>query len=73
VYRLSTKNQVFLYLIKRENRYIISRRFLKAKIILIIPQRHAIHLAPNHRFHIVHPYLMMDWLHQGQMPELVEN
>jgi hypothetical protein len=40
---------------------------------LIIPQRHAIHIAPNHRFHIVHPYLMMDWLHQGQMPELVEN
>ncbi|MDJ0689270.1 MAG: PIN domain-containing protein [Xenococcaceae cyanobacterium MO_188.B32] len=40
---------------------------------LIIPQRHAIHIAPNHRFHIVHPYLMMDWLHQGQMPELVQN
>ena len=37
---------------------------------LIIPQRHAIHIAPNHCFHIVHPYLMMDWLHQGQMPEL---
>jgi predicted nucleic acid-binding protein len=35
---------------------------------LIIPQRHAIYLAPNHRFHIVHPYLMMDWLDQGQMP-----
>lgn len=40
---------------------------------LIIPQRQAIHIAPNHRFHIVHPYLMMDWLHEGQMPELVEN
>ena len=40
---------------------------------LIIPQRHAIHIAPNHRFHIVHPYLMMDWLHQSQMPELVQN
>jgi len=40
---------------------------------LIIPQRHAIYITPNHRFHIVHPYLMMDWLHQGQMPELLEN
>jgi predicted nucleic acid-binding protein len=40
---------------------------------LIIPQRHAIHIAPNHRFHIVHPYLMMDWLDQGEMPKLVED
>jgi predicted nucleic acid-binding protein len=47
--------------------------FLGNDTQLIIPQRHAIHIAPNHRFHIVHPYLMMDWLHQGQMPELVEN
>jgi predicted nucleic acid-binding protein len=47
--------------------------FLGNDTQLIITQHHAIHIAPNHRFHIVHPYLMMDWLHQGQMPELVEN
>jgi hypothetical protein len=40
---------------------------------LIIPQRHAIYIAPNYRFHIVHLYLMMDWLDRGQMPELVQN
>lgn len=38
---------------------------------LIIPQRHAIYFAPNHHFHIVHPYLMMDWLKLGEIPEIL--
>ncbi|WP_013334670.1 PIN domain-containing protein [Gloeothece verrucosa] len=42
--------------------------FISNDTQLIIPQRHAIHVAPNHRFHIVHPYLMIDWIHQGQIP-----
>ncbi|ACK73734.1 conserved hypothetical protein (plasmid) [Gloeothece citriformis PCC 7424] len=42
--------------------------FMSNDTQLIIPQRHAIHIAPNHRFHIVHPYLMIDWINQGQIP-----
>lgn len=35
---------------------------------ILIPERHGIYIAPHYRFHIVHPYLMMDWLKLGQIP-----
>ncbi len=35
---------------------------------ILIPERHGIYVAPSHRFEIVHPYLMMEWLKSGQIP-----
>lgn len=45
------------------------RDFVSNDTYIIVPQRHAIHVSPAHRFPIVHPYLMMDWLRAGQIPE----
>ncbi len=43
--------------------------FISNDTAVIVPRRHAIHTAPAHVFHIAHPYLMMDWLRVGHIPE----
>jgi predicted nucleic acid-binding protein len=45
------------------------RDFISKDTQILVPQRHAIHVSPAHIFHIAHPYLMMDWLRAGQIPE----
>ncbi len=45
--------------------------FISNDTLIIIPEQHALHTAPVHVFHIAHPYLMMDWLRAGQIPESV--
>ncbi|MEB3336102.1 MAG: PIN domain-containing protein [Leptolyngbyaceae bacterium] len=42
--------------------------FVTQETRIILPQRHAVYLSPQHSFHIVHPYLMMDWLREEQLP-----
>jgi predicted nucleic acid-binding protein len=32
---------------------------------IIIPSRHYLYQSPNHKIHIVHPYLMMEWIRKG--------
>ena len=44
---------------------------LNKDIELIIPERHSIYNSPIHEFHIVHPYLMINWLNQGNIPEIL--
>jgi predicted nucleic acid-binding protein len=45
--------------------------FLNKDIELIIPERHSIYNSPIHEFHIVHPYLMINWLNQGNIPKIL--
>jgi predicted nucleic acid-binding protein len=35
-----------------------------------IPGRHAIYRSPAHSVHIVHPYLMVEWLRSGTIPNI---
>ncbi|MEG3437727.1 PIN domain-containing protein, partial [Pannus brasiliensis CCIBt3594] len=35
---------------------------------ILVPDRHAIHVAPSYRLAIVHPYLMGEWLRSGRIP-----
>lgn len=42
--------------------------FLAADTRIIIPDRHCLYFSPVHQVHIVHPYLMMDWLRAGFLP-----
>ena len=44
--------------------------FISNDTRIIQPARHLIYTAPNHTFHIVHPDLMMEWLRQGNIPDL---
>lgn len=44
------------------------RDFISNDTHIIAPERHAVHVAATHAFHIVHPYLMMDWLRQEYIP-----
>lgn len=44
--------------------------FISNDTRLIVLGRHAIHTTPAHVFHIAHPYYMMDWLRNGQIPEI---
>jgi predicted nucleic acid-binding protein len=37
---------------------------------LLEPNRQAIHRSPTHQFHIVHPYLMAQWLKLDRLPPL---
>jgi hypothetical protein len=45
------------------------RDFRSKDTQILLQDRHGIFVAPHHRFHIVHPYLMMDWLKLGQIPQ----
>jgi predicted nucleic acid-binding protein len=44
------------------------RDFISNDTHVIVPERHAVHVAAAHVVYIVHPYLMMDWLRQGHIP-----
>jgi len=44
--------------------------FISNDTRIIVLGRHAIHTTPAHVFHIAHPYYMMDWLRNGQIPEI---
>jgi predicted nucleic acid-binding protein len=47
------------------------RDFSNKDIEIITVERHSICHSPIHRFHIVHPYLMISWLNQGNIPEIL--
>jgi predicted nucleic acid-binding protein len=44
--------------------------FLSSDSQVVIPQRHLFYFSPAHQLHIVHPYLMMDWLNTGAIPHI---
>ena len=45
--------------------------FISEDTEVVIPDRHAVYQSPDDRvFQIVHPYLMMDWLRSGQIPNI---
>jgi hypothetical protein len=44
--------------------------FISKDVKVVIPERHAVYHNPSHTFQIAHPYLMMDWLRAGQIPDL---
>jgi predicted nucleic acid-binding protein len=46
------------------------RDFRSKDTRILMAERHGIYLAPSHNFHIVHPYLMMEWLKSGQIPPI---
>jgi predicted nucleic acid-binding protein len=47
------------------------RDFISKDTQVVIPDRHAVYRSPDdHAFQIVHPYLMMDWLRSGQVPDI---
>lgn len=37
---------------------------------IIVPERHLFYFSPAHQVQIVHPYLMMDWLNDGNVPDV---
>lgn len=43
--------------------------FLTKETEIIILNQHYTYCLPDHKLHIVHPYLMMGWLRQGFIPE----
>ncbi len=47
------------------------RDFSTKDIKLVIPEKHSIYRSPIHQFHIVHPYLMINWLNQCNIPEII--
>ncbi|WP_017295083.1 PIN domain-containing protein [Geminocystis herdmanii] len=42
--------------------------FINKDTKIIIEQRYAIYTSANHRLIIVHPFLMVEWLKSGQIP-----
>ena len=42
--------------------------FLTKETEILILNQHYIYGLPDRKLHIVHPYLMMDWLRQGYIP-----
>jgi predicted nucleic acid-binding protein len=45
--------------------------FISKDTEVVIPDRHAVYRSPDdHAFQIVHPYLMMDWVRSGQVPDI---
>lgn len=42
--------------------------FVTPQTRIVIPQRHGVYVSPQHSFHVVHPYLIMDWLRDGRLP-----
>ena len=44
--------------------------FITQKTALVTPDRYAIHHSPDCTVHIVHPYLMMEWLRTGKIPNV---
>jgi predicted nucleic acid-binding protein len=46
------------------------RDFISNDTKIIVAERHAIHYSPAHTFHIVHPFLIIDWIRNGEVPPL---
>lgn len=44
--------------------------FLVKDVQIIQNNQHAIYFSSEHKFHIVHPFLMIKWLNQGYIPNL---
>lgn len=44
--------------------------FITQKTVVVTPDRYAIHQSPDYTVHIVHPYLMMEWLRTGKIPNV---
>jgi predicted nucleic acid-binding protein len=44
--------------------------FIERDTSIEIPDRHAIYRSPAHSVHIVHPYLMVEWLRSGTIPNI---
>jgi predicted nucleic acid-binding protein len=44
--------------------------FIERDTQIEIPGRHAIYRSPAHSVHIVHPYLMVEWLRSGTIPNI---
>jgi predicted nucleic acid-binding protein len=44
--------------------------FITKKTVVVTPARYAIHQSPDCIVHIVHPYLMMEWLRTGKLPNV---
>ena len=44
--------------------------FITKNTEIILPQRHAIQLTPDCGFQIVHPYLFMEWIREGKIPDI---
>jgi hypothetical protein len=46
--------------------------FSSSNTRIIEPECHLIYIAPHHSFHIISPFLMMDWIRSGQIPKTCE-
>ncbi|HAC63995.1 MAG TPA: PIN domain-containing protein [Cyanothece sp. UBA12306] len=44
--------------------------FLTKEVQTIVSERHYIYRSSAHSFHIVHPFYIMSWLNQGQIPDI---
>jgi predicted nucleic acid-binding protein len=44
--------------------------FISKDVKIVISERHAVYQNPDHTFQIAHPYLMMNWLRAGQIPDI---
>ena len=44
--------------------------FIERDTQIEIPNRHSIYRSPAHSVHIVHPYLMVEWLRSGTIPNI---
>ena len=44
--------------------------FLTKEVQTIVSEKHYIYRSAAHSFHIVHPFFMMNWLKQGQIPDI---
>ncbi|MGB7414834.1 MAG: PIN domain-containing protein [Thermosynechococcaceae cyanobacterium] len=42
--------------------------FISKDTSVVVPQRYAIHSTVDQNFQIVHPYLFMKWIREGQIP-----
>jgi predicted nucleic acid-binding protein len=45
--------------------------FLSKDTVVVVPSRHAIYSTSTHAFHIVHPYLAVDWTRSTSIPPLL--
>jgi predicted nucleic acid-binding protein len=44
--------------------------FIATDSQIVVPERHLFYFSPAHQVQIVHPYLMMDWLNTGTIPDV---
>ena len=44
--------------------------FIAQDLQVIMPNRHGIYQSPQHDFHVVHPYLMIQWINDKHIPPI---